>query len=278
METIPSINGSQVILYTLFLLLIIGIIVILVINYVHHINDQFRTRLEKQNKKSFDNFKSTIEEMNNKLLQEVIATIHTNSDADVSLSKEEQYQQHQKELLFTFSKLRQIIKDDLYKTMNDVEACRTALYLFHNGQQSTAGVSFIKVSCVGEKILIGSGVKERILNHANMPINIFDNMLENLINNGKYIVMNDDITMQTARAQFISSNKVKYSQMVAIYDSSNNILGFVLAEFDHNYNKNTADAEFGALKDLAYKIAPILSFSEYIKLTTKTSIDLPQRD
>ena len=97
---------------------------------------------------------------------------------------------------------------------------------------------------------------------------ILDNMIENLVDNGKYIVMNDEETMQTARSQFISSSKIRYSYMVSIYDYTNNMLGFVLAEYV--YTKNESDKEYAALKELADKIAPILSFSEYSKLTLST--------
>ena len=99
---------------------------------------------------------------------------------------------------------------------------------------------------------------------------LLDNMIENLVDNGKYIVMNDEETMQTARSQFISSQKIRYSYMVSIYDYTNNMLGFVLAEYDHVYTKNESDKEYAALRELADKIAPILSFSEYSKLTLST--------
>ena len=151
--------------------------------------------------------------------------------------------------------------------MSRTGACRTALYLLHNGQKSASGVSFIKVSCVGERALVGSGIKEQIVNHSNMPINIFDNMFEKLIENGKYIIMNDAETANSSRSQFLSSPKVHYSYAVSIYDNSNNILGFVLAEFDRAYNKHESDEEYAILKEFADKIGPILSFTEYTDLT-----------
>jgi hypothetical protein len=96
-------------------------------------------------------------------------------------------------------------------------------------------------------------------------------MLDKLIENGKYLIMNDEETMQTARSQFISSSKIKYSYAVSIYDTSNNILGFVLAEFDHIYTKNTSEEEYEALKNFCARISPILSFTEYADMTVKAS-------
>lgn len=204
--------------------------------------------------------KKAISDSNRKALETLVNSI---TSGEKIMSAEE----HHKELMRTFERLRALIKDDLYATMSATGSCRTALYLFHNGQKSSGGVSFIKVSCVGERTMIGSGIKEQILNHSNMPINIFDNMYEKLVENGRYVIMNDAVTMNTARAQFISSSKIRYSYAVSIYDASNNILGFVLAEFDNIYTKNNSDKEYELLKEFADKIGPVLSFTEYADLT-----------
>ena len=96
-------------------------------------------------------------------------------------------------------------------------------------------------------------------------------MLEKLIENGKYIIINDEETMATAKSKFISNHKIRYSTAISIYDRTNNILGFVLAEFDHGYVKAQVDAESAELKKFADKISPLLSFSEYADLTIRNT-------
>ena len=251
-----------------FILLDAGVTVLIVIlvlfihfKWTKYTAKNVEERVKRENQRRMDEFREAVIDSNksrvNQFAKSFNSTVLKNT--------------HQKELIETFSKLRNIIKDDLYTTMDKVQSCRIALYLLHNGQKSSAGISFIKVSCIGERIKIGSGIKEQISNHSNLPINIFDNMLDKLIENGKYLIMNDEETMQTARSQFISSSKIKYSYAVSIYDTSNNILGFVLAEFDHIYTKNTSEEEYEALKNFCARISPILSFTEYADMTVKAS-------
>ena len=263
--------------YGIMFLIVIAIIATALVLYVRRNNRLMRELLNKQNHEDFQEFKETIINMNKGLVDEIVEVLKDDGGDHLYPDKQEKLRDHQEELLNTFAKLRRVIKDDLYATMNNTGACRTALYLFHNGTRSTEGISFLKISCIGERTLIGSGVKEQILNHSNMPVNIFDNMDDKLIENGRYVVMNDTKTMQTSRAQFISASKIRYSQAVGIYDSSNNILGFVLAEFDHAYNKTTSDTEYGIIKEFTKKISPILSFSEYADLTLKTTINIENK-
>ena len=258
----------------LFLMIIVAVVGVFF--YVRHNNKLMKETLKKQNHEEFLTFRKDIENMNKELVANVTNSIKEDTSNTVPVL---QQQQPQEDLLTTFSKIRSIIKDDLYITMNKTQACRTALYLFHNGTKSTKGLSFLKVSCIGERTLIGSGVKEQILNHNNMPVNIFDNMINKLIENGRYVIMNDEQTMQTARAQFISASKIRYSQAISIFDTNNNILGFILAEFDHTYTKQLSDEEYSKIKELCIKIAPILSFSNYADLTLNNKItDMVQGD
>ena len=246
------------IIITLMCIMIVGCVFI--VFYIQQSNQKIKAQLKQQQEEELESFKSTIHQMNRDTIKNIAEL--------VANSRSEELNDHHTELLNTFSRLRTIIKDDLYNTMNNTDSCRTALYLLHNGQRSTTGISFIKVSCVGERTLVGSGIKEQIINHSNMPINIFDNMLVKLMENGRYVIMNDEETMQSARSQFISAPKVMYSQAVSIFDSNNNILGFILSEYDHSYNKPTADDEYKAIRKLTVKISPILAFSDYINLNT----------
>lgn len=265
---IVSSHTFTLICFIISILLII-LAVVAVIVYVHKNNELMKKTLKEQNNKTFESFRDTIQNINTGLADTVIDALRDSTHIPMTKAEEEKY--NREELLNTFARIRDVIKDDLYSAMKSTNACRTALYLFHNGVKSTNGIHLLKVSCIGEKTLIGSGIQEQILNHSNMPINLFDNMFEKLTEHGKYIIINDDETMNSARGKFISAAKIRYAIATAIYDNSNRILGFILAEFDHNYTKNISDAEFNELKKLSDKIAPILSFSEYADLTLQNT-------
>lgn len=173
-----------------------------------------------------------------------------------------------KDLMITFVKLRTAIKETCVTAMNEIGAARLAIYLFHNGTHSTHGVQFFKMSCICEKVAIGSGVKERMIEHTNIPINLFDDMIEKLNSYNRYIIMNDKDVHDTDHKLFISADKISYVQLVTIYDINNNMLGFVAAEMDTAYSKDTADTEKKVLNDLAKQLTPVLSYSDYTSLKT----------
>jgi len=253
-----SVSCSAVLLILLAIVSIIGFL------YIRYNNKRLKEVLKAQSEDELKAFKASIEEMNKNLMNAIAETISRNNRQNTNPA-----QTHQQELLSTFDKIRQITRDDLFSTLNSTSACRIALYLLHNGTKSINGISFLKISCIGERTLAGSGIREQIINHTNMPINIFDNMLEKLIENGRYLIINDEETMLTARSQFISHSKIQYSQAVAIYDNSNNIIGFILGEYDSIYTKENSDIEYKDLKMLAQKISPILTISDYNKIASK---------
>ena len=157
-------------------LALICLAVIGVIIYVHKNNKIMKETLKKQSHDEFDSFRSTIENMNRGLVDNVVDILRDHEVDKQSdskpLSKMDEVKKNKEELLNTFTRLKKVIKEDLYSTMKITGASRTALYLFHNGTRSTQGISFVKVSCIGEKIVVGSGIKEQILSHANLPVNM----------------------------------------------------------------------------------------------------------
>lgn len=238
-----------------FLILIL-IFFIATIVIVASLQKHYFEKLESDNKSVNDEFKKHIQEMNNEFFKEVMEYAY----------KQEQKHENkcEKDLFNTFVKLRNSIKEYCMLTMESTGACRLAIYLFHNGSHSTHGINFFKMSCICEKVLIGSGIKEQSIEHSNIPINLFDNMIDNLINNGRYVVMNDDNTNNTNHRIFISGQRIKYSQAISIFDSNNNILGFVLAEMDHAYDREKALEEKEKIDVLVDQLIPILSYSEYV--------------
>ena len=262
----PSPNLFTLICFTI-LIFLVALAVLGVIVYVHRNNELMKATLKNQNHKEFESFKDTIQKMNSGLVNNVIEILRDKDTKPVEPKNGVKYTQQ--ELLNTFSRLRDLIKGDLSDVIKTTKACRVALYLFHNGTKSTQGISFVKVSCIGEKIIVGSGIKERIIDHSALPINLFDDMINKLIENGKYIIINDSDVAQTNKAKFISNYRIRYVILTCLYDNNNNILGFVLGEFDHAYNKAISDKETEELKIFATKISPLLSFSEYAEVTLR---------
>jgi hypothetical protein len=163
----------------------------------------------------------------------------------------------------TFVNLRNAIKESCRSTMIAIDANRLAIYLFHNGNVSTHGVNFFKMTCICERIKHGSGIKEQYLSHTNLTINLFDDMIDELITNGRYTIINSDDILDSSKKIFISSKNITYSHAVSIFDNKNNILGFILVEMSHEYSRERSINEFEALNILASQLVPALTYSNY---------------
>ena len=253
------------------LIVIIGLMLLITILLILIISMQMQKRFIESMKNQYvqDNIKikNYYDESNKKLIDEVLKITKLTAIVD---KKEKQIdEKSEKDLFNTFVKLRNSMKDHCIKTMNEINSDRIAIYLFHNGTISTHGVKFFKMSCICEKVAIGSGVKEQSIDQANIPINLFDDMIEQLIDHGKYIIIKDDDTANSNHRIFISAKKIKYSQAVAIFDNDNNIIGFILAEMSEEYDKDRANMEKESIGKLISKLAPILTYSNYTEEATK---------
>ena len=215
--------------------------------------------IDKQNNE-LDNFKDQIIMAFDKSSNDIISAIEQGVTLD-------SIRDHKGHIFEIFSKLKSIIGDDLHSVLKKTKACRTAIYLFHNGIKTPNGFSFIKMSCVADKVLVGSGITEKIINQTNMPVNIFDDMYNELLENGKFTIMNTPEVMQTSQSQFLSSSKIRYSQAVCIYDSTNILLGFILGEYDHPWDVEQASEEYDKICSLCKKLSPLFSYTGYANLT-----------
>lgn len=186
---------------------------------------------------------------------------------NISSTKEHSYN----DLYAILKRIHDISNSSLYDAMHDIKAIRLAIYLFHNGSHTLNGFSFLKVSCIGEKILSGSGVREKILLHSNLMANLCESIYDDIFTTGRSIIFNNNVVESEDITLFISSTtKTKYSQVASLYDNDNNVVGFILAEFNHDYNKVIADKEYDNIKCLSDKLSPIFSFTDYANLTTNT--------
>jgi hypothetical protein len=255
-----SIESPVMIITALVLILLFVIIFMVVI--IYYINKAIKS-FSQSMKNEYDGYKNELKLQNDTLIKQLVDNKKQGEyDNEVKPKFE-------RDLFSTFLKLREAIKENCIDTMNDIGCVRIAIYLLHNGSFSTHGISFFKMSCICEKIAIGSGVRERMIDHTNIPINLFDEMIDKLITNDRYIVMNNEDIQNTNHKIFLSADKIKYTQLVAIYDINNNLLGFVAAEMTHAYSKDLADKEKESLNKLVKQLVPVLSYSEYTTMKTQ---------
>ena len=262
MDTIVHLSATEIYIQN-FLPVIIVLVTMVWLVYFINKNNKYIVELFNNQNKQIDIFKEFLTNHEEKFATNLINAVKDTIPVSNDFKETNKYYK----LFDIFKKINDSTTNDLFKIMTEIKACRTAIYLFHNGTKSLSGFDFIKISCVGEKIQIGTGIKERIVNHSNMPINIFDNMYNKLLETGRYIIINDEETMNTAKSHFISSPKVLYSQAVCIYDADNNVIGFILAEFDHVYSKLLADTEYESLQTMSKNLVPLFSYTNYANLT-----------
>lgn len=233
--------------------------------------------------KSISNFKGIMDDFVTKQKNDIEESINKSNDIILNTIKSIMSNmipnavssaiEHPEPTLYSmFSDIKNSIKDNAVMCMDKVQANRLAIYLFHNGNVSTHGVKFFKMTCVGESIVRGSGLRERMLEHASININILDDTITDIVNIGHYVVLADkDIEDNTKHKLFISNPKIKYSLIVPIYDHDNNALGLVCVECPLEYVKDKGDRQIETIKDFIDQIVPILSYSKYTDIASKPS-------
>ena len=83
--------------------------------------------------------------------------------------------------------------------------------------------------------------------------------------NGRYTMKrpsDDELNVSNVKI-FFSSSKTSFIHIEAIYDTDNNIIGFVLAENMQEPNDELLEIQHKNIKDLIKKITPVLSFSNF---------------
>lgn len=245
----------------LILLFVISIILIAIAVCTIIFSKKFLQEFTSNIDTNYSNYKNELKNQNDILTKQLLTKL---SEQDASGTATKDAIVAGKNLMSIFIKLREAIKENCVSTMNQIGAARIAIYLFHNGVRSTHGISFFKMSCICEKVAIGSGIRERMIEHTNIPINLFDEMVDRLVTYNRYIIMNNDENQETNHKIFISADKIYYTQLITIYDINNNMLGFVAVEMDKPYSKDEADKEKEILDELAKQLVPVLSYSDYV--------------
>ena len=252
--------------HTLILpLIILFIIVIALVIFIIYYTKNLTHNLTKSINNDYNNYKIELKNQNDTFVKQLLKQISDQNNLFINAKNGEA----SKNLVNIFIKLRESIRENCVTSMNKIKAARIAIYLFHNGSHSTHGISFLKISCVCEKVAIGSGIRERMMEHTNIPINLFDDMIDKLMTFNRYIIMNNEDLQESSHKMFISADKIKYAQLIALYDINNNMLGFISVEMDKPYSKDEVDNEKEILDELAKQLVPVLSYCDYTSIQTQ---------
>lgn len=185
-------------------------------------------------------------------------------------AKEQNEKESHKELIDTFIKISGLIRSSLENVCNLLSADRTAVYVFHNGVNSSHGLPFIKTSCLTEVLKRGSMVSRRITTHQNIPLNTFDKSIMFMVaNQCGYIVNTHEEDKWPALINILKSSGVISSAFLSLYDNDNNMLGVIVAEFAEERSVDELNAAIKVLKRESSAITPILDYADYQQKSDK---------
>lgn len=232
-------------------------VVLLIFLYIIYSNNKMYNKFQSQLIKNNDDYKDNMADLTTKMVDQLL---------EANDKKQDEAKTKDQDLMNIFIKLRESMQDYCKNTMDAIHVDRLAIYLFHNGTHSTHGIKFFKLSCICENVKIGSGIREHSIEHSNVPLNLFDTMIDELLKNGEYTIINNEELKNSNHRIFISSDKIKYAIAEAIFDKNNVILGFVLIESSKDYNEETVKEQKQELSKLVYQISPVLIYGDYIDI------------
>lgn len=177
--------------------------------------------------------------------------------------KEKQPAYNEKEIVAIFCQLNKSLKAECKKFLEDTECDRIGIYVFHNGITSSHGLPFFKVSCVCESIKRGSGISSHIADSTNIPLSVFDDVIQILYTDGVVIVQNDKEDGFKSSSFYLEKDKADTGIFTAIYDSMDNVMGFTLGEYRRGIEQEEINSDHELYKELCGRLRPVLEFSGY---------------
>lgn len=234
-ETIDKV-GIAAVVVTVFLLLFLGIILYLMRTFAA--TNQYMMNQQQQ--------------MLNNLMQK-----------KEEEEKEKQPTYNEKEIVAIFCQLNKSLKAECKKFLEETECDRIGIYVFHNGITSSHGLPFFKVSCVCESIKRGSGISSHIADSTNIPLSVFDDVIQILYTDGVVIVQNDKEDGFKSSSFYLEKDKADTGIFTAIYDSMDNVMGFTLGEYRRGIEQEEINSDHELYKELCGRLRPVLEFSGY---------------
>lgn len=171
-----------------------------------------------------------------------------------------------KDIVKTYIDINLVFKDVCKKVQLNLNADRVGIYVFHNGNKSSHGLPFYKMSCIGEWVIRGQGINTRGKKHVDLPLHVFSAIIESLYNTGNYtnigkVLGNDELAFK----EFITGSNILYLYMLSIYDDDDNLAGFSIAEFKDLPEASIVNKIEDKLTDMNNKIRSIIIDSEIQK-------------
>lgn len=222
--------------------------------------------------KGFMGSQKQLQEQNESLTKTMISQLEELKRSQAEIKADTRKNYNEKSMVGTFVKLNKTFKMDC-KTYAELVGCdRIGIYVFHNGAHSSHGMPFIKFSCISEWIKRGIGIGSHLTDYNSIPLAVFDDVIERLYTYGFVIVRNDvedskenevnEFSIYTSSFS-LDKDKAKTAVFVATYDSVENIMAFIMAEFINRIGNEEIENCMEQLKEFSGKIKPTLEFSEY---------------
>lgn len=221
--------------------------------------------------KSFLDTQSKTTSSNEALMKSILNNFESIIKIEEERKKENSKDYDEKDIVKIFVKLNKTFKLDCRKYCEKVNADRVGIYVFHNGTTSSHGLPFFKVSCISEWISHGCGITTHLQDCSAVPLAMFDDIIERVYSYGFVIVDNhynndnnsNNYTYIQSNSFYLEKDKAKTAIFCAVYDSYDNILAFVLAEYVNRVEAEAIDDYITELKEFCARIRPALEFSDY---------------
>lgn len=200
-----------------------------------------------------------------KQLEELSSEVYKKDNYHNQTDTEEDYH---KDIVGAYIDISMAFKDISRKTLTELDCDRIAIYVFHNGNTSIYGLPFFKMSCIHEWTKHGAHTL-RGKSHADIPLHLFDDFIENLYKHGIYKSENIDnvIKEDTSIKDFLALSDTKAMYLIAVKNTDDALVGFVAAEFaeieSFESNPNRDKYIMQVLDHMVTNIAPIIG-NKYI--------------
>lgn len=210
----------------------------------------------------------TTQKTNNQIMQQQELLLNKLVESKKSIEKAVSNEEEQKKeynLVDTFLSINKSLKDILHKVLEELDASRVSVYVFHNGSFSSHGLPFFKTSCVSEVIRKNDGVSKQIHTHTGLPLEMFDSCISILRKTGKVVITNLEEKEYDCPVivGMMRNNNIKSGIGIAIYDDDNNITGAFIAEFSEE-KESLDEIEKKLIEEVQY-LSPILEYNKIMK-------------
>ena len=133
-----------------------------------------------------------------------------------------------------------------------------------NGIYSSHGLPFFKTSCVSEVFGKNCGISKKVIEHSGLSLSLFHNSISHLYQHGSVVIPKVEDIKCTYPVIFsiLDRENIKSGAGVAIYDSDNNILGVLIAEFVEDKSDQIENITKKLIKYTG-ALSPILEYSDF---------------